>query len=216
MQHLSGFPAACKKSRVGGRLCQTAEVRVRLKKLLLSLFVLLGSGAYVWADRGWVAARDEADAKLAEADETTKPDSSAPAPTTGTATLPAVPGHPGVMSSPDDAIAALDQHTASLASAPTATGALHDGQYFGPQIDAYYGYVEVFIEVVGGQINSVRAQHVPRSSPTSRFLNSKAVPKLNKQVIRTQGAAVDVITGATLTSKAYAISLAGALQQARQ
>ena len=215
MQHLSGFPAACKKSRVGGRLCQSAVVRVRLKKLLLSLFVLLGSGAYVWADRGWVAARDEADAKLAEADETAKANASAP-PNAGTAALPAVPGHPGVMSSPDDTIVALDQHAASLATAPVAAGALHDGQYFGPQIDAYYGYVEVFIEVVGGQIDSVRAQHVPRSSPTSRFLNSKAVPKLNKQVIRTQGATVDVITGATLTSKAYAISLAGALQQARQ
>lgn len=188
-----------------------------MKKLLLSLFVLLGSGAYVWADRGWIAARDEAEAKLAEADETTKSDSTvAAAPKSDAVTAPATPGHPGVMSSPDDTIAALDQHTASLAAAPAATGALHDGQYFGPQIDAYYGYVEVFIEVVGGQIDSARAQHVPRSSPTSRFLNGKAVPKLNKQVIRTQGAAVDVITGATLTSKAYAISLAGALQQARQ
>ena len=199
-------------------------VHVRLKKLLLSLLVLLGSGAYVWAERGWLSAGDESDAKLAETEaaaadapaEPSAPTSPSSAPsaedTAQTATAhprPAVPA-------PDEAMAALDQHAASLAAAATNAGPLHDGQYFGPQIDAYYGYVEVFTEIQGGRIVSVRAQHVPRSSQTSRFLNSKAVPKLNKQVIRTQGTEVDVITGATLTSKAYAISLAGALQEARQ
>lgn len=100
-------------------------------------------------------------------------------------------------------------------AAGTTFGDLRDGEYKGPQSDAYYGYVEVRAVVKGGRLSQIVVIHVPKSSTTSRYLNERAIPKLRKQAVATQSAALDIITGATLSSKAFAQSLTAALQSAR-
>lgn len=105
-----------------------------------------------------------------------------------------------------------------LAEMPMAAGStfgeLKDGKYRGPQSDAYYGYVEVQAIVEDGHLAQVVVVHSPKSSPLSRSLSSKSLAKLKKQAVASQSAAVDIITGATLTSKAFAQSLTGALASA--
>jgi uncharacterized protein with FMN-binding domain len=105
-----------------------------------------------------------------------------------------------------------------LADMPMAAGStfgeLKDGKYPGPQSDAYYGYVEVQAVVKGGRLAQVVVVHAPKGSQTSQMLSSRSISKLKKQAVATQSAAVDIVTGATLTSKAFAQSLTGALASA--
>lgn len=99
-------------------------------------------------------------------------------------------------------------------AAGTTFGDLRDGEYRGPQSDAYYGYVEVKAVVKMGHLAQVVVVHAPKSSQTSRMLSTRSIPKLKKQAVAIQSAAIDIITGATLTSKAFALSLTGALASA--
>ncbi len=99
-------------------------------------------------------------------------------------------------------------------AAGTTFGELKDGKYRGPKSDAYYGYVEVQAIVTDGRLVQIVVIHAPKSSQTSQMLTTRAMPKLKKQAVATQSAAIDIVTGATLTSKAFAQSLTGALASA--
>lgn len=100
---------------------------------------------------------------------------------------------------------------------PTATpaGQYKDGTYDGPVVDAYYGNVQVEAIVRGGQITDVRFLDYPQDRRTSRFINQQAMPWLTQEAIQVQSANVDLISGATFTSQAFAMSLQSALQQAQ-
>ncbi len=91
---------------------------------------------------------------------------------------------------------------------------LRDGAYTGSRFDAYYGTVQVQANIQGGRLVSVDVLDFPRHSGTSRSINRQALPMLQSAVIQAQSARVDLISGATLTSKAYLRSLKGALRQA--
>jgi hypothetical protein len=49
-------------------------------------------------------------------------------------------------------------------------------------------------------------------SPKSAAINSQAIPLLRQETLQTQSAQVNVVSGATLTSEAYAQSLQAALK----
>jgi len=90
-----------------------------------------------------------------------------------------------------------------------------DGKYPGPSVNAYYGLVRVEAEIQGGRITSVSVLRYPSDRSTSRYINSRALPVLESEVVSAQSARVDIVTGATLTSTAYIRSLQSALSQAR-
>jgi uncharacterized protein with FMN-binding domain len=100
---------------------------------------------------------------------------------------------------------------------PTATpaGQYKDGTYDGPIVDAYYGNVQVEAVVQGGQITDVKFLDYPQDRRTSRFINQQAMPWLTQEALQVQSANVDLISGATFTSQAFAMSLQSALQQAQ-
>ena len=54
----------------------------------------------------------------------------------------------------------------------------------------------------------------PQDGHSSR-INEEAVPVLTQAAVAAQGASVDMVSGATWTSRSYATSLQGALDQAR-
>jgi uncharacterized protein with FMN-binding domain len=54
----------------------------------------------------------------------------------------------------------------------------------------------------------------PNHQRTSRSINRQALPLLQSEVISAQGTRVNIISGATLTSKAYLRSLKSALSKA--
>ncbi len=89
-----------------------------------------------------------------------------------------------------------------------------DGSYTGSQNDAYYGQVQVQVTVHGGRLVSVDAVRYPADRSTSRSINRQALPMLEREVIQAQSARVDLISGATLTSRAYVKSLGVALRKA--
>lgn len=88
---------------------------------------------------------------------------------------------------------------------------LHDGSFIGNTYDAYYGVVQVQATVKNGQLADVKALKFPNHSGESRSINRQALPMLQQQVVQAQTARVRIISGATLTSRAYIASLNDAL-----
>jgi uncharacterized protein with FMN-binding domain len=115
--------------------------------------------------------------------------------------------------------------TAASTAAPTGTSpplriaanqqTLHDGSYTGSLEDAYYGFLRVRLDVQGGRIAGVQVLRYPSDNPTSRYINSLALPYLKNEVISAQTAYVDMVSGATLSSIAFLRSTHMALRQAR-
>ena len=94
--------------------------------------------------------------------------------------------------------------------------ALKDGSYMGQAYDAYYGMVQVQATIQNGQIAAVKTLQSPDHRSTSRAINRRALPQLENEVIQAQTVRVNMISGATLTSRAYLHSLNTALKQAAQ
>lgn len=90
----------------------------------------------------------------------------------------------------------------------------HDGSYTGPAMDAYYGMLRVRVDVQGGRISAIHVLEYPSDNPTSRNINSQALPMLESEVIQAQNVFVYMISGATLSSNAFLRSTYYALQQA--
>ena len=94
--------------------------------------------------------------------------------------------------------------------------ALKDGSYLGQAYDAYYGMVQVQATIQNGQLAAVKTLQSPDHRSTSRAINRRALPQLENEVIQAQTVRVNMISGATLTSRAYLRSLNNALKQAAQ
>lgn len=101
---------------------------------------------------------------------------------------------------------------------PTATtkpqGKYQDGTYTGPVVDAFYGLVQVQAIVQNGRLSDVQFLKYPNDRRTSQRINSIAMPYLTQEAIQAQSAYINIISGATLTSEAFAMSLNNALNQA--
>jgi uncharacterized protein with FMN-binding domain len=96
-----------------------------------------------------------------------------------------------------------------------AAGRYKDGSYTGIEIDAFYGLVRVQMNVQNGKIASVKFLEYPNDRRTSVRINSFAVPRLQQEAVQVQSANVNMITGATLTSQAFMMSLQSAISQAQ-
>jgi len=68
--------------------------------------------------------------------------------------------------------------------------------------------------VQGGKLTDVQFLDYPHDRRTSQRINQQADPWLIQEAIQAQSANVDIISGATLTSQAFAQSLYTALNQA--
>ncbi|QKC80869.1 FMN-binding protein [Mesorhizobium sp. NZP2077] len=89
-----------------------------------------------------------------------------------------------------------------------------DGTYTGPVTDAYYGLIQIQASIQGGRLTALKVLRYPNDRRTSVSINRQALPMLRDEAISAQSANVDIISGATLTSRAFRQSLAGALKQA--
>ena len=102
----------------------------------------------------------------------------------------------------------------STASAKSSANGYSDGSYAGTDENAYYGRVQVQVNIAGGKISTVKVLDYPSDRRTSRSINSRALPMLAREVIKAQNARIDTVSGATLTSEAYIRSLGDALRKA--
>jgi uncharacterized protein with FMN-binding domain len=78
-------------------------------------------------------------------------------------------------------------------------------------VHTFYGYLKVEAVISGGALTEVRVPEYPAHDGTSRRINKVAVPYLAKSAVASGGAEVDAISGATITSRAFARSLEAAL-----
>lgn len=89
-----------------------------------------------------------------------------------------------------------------------------DGVYTGPAADAYYGIVRIQALVQDGRLAALKVLQYPSDRRTSIRINRQALPMLRDEAISAHDANVDIISGATLTSRAFIRSLGGALKKA--
>jgi uncharacterized protein with FMN-binding domain len=106
--------------------------------------------------------------------------------------------------------------TPAAPATATNTGAYKDGTYIGPEVDAYYGLVKVQAVIQQGKIANVQFLEYPNDRRTSVRINTYAVPALQQEAVQAQTANVDIVSGATLTSQAFSMSLQPALDQAKK
>jgi uncharacterized protein with FMN-binding domain len=120
----------------------------------------------------------------------------------------------GSQSSGGSASASPSASTAAGASSQPAASASPASQTLtGPVISYFYGTAQVQVTLVNGQITDVVALQLPAEGRSGRI--SQAVePMLRSEVLAAQSAQIDLISGATYTSEAYATSLQAALDQA--
>ncbi len=128
--------------------------------------------------------------------------------------FPSTSPTPGAVSSPTP----LGQPVSTPVSAPPTpkpSGQYRDGQYTGSSADAYYGNIQVAVSISGGKIADVTFLDYPHDRRTSVEINTQAMPYLKQEAIAAQSASVDIVSGASDSSRAFIQSLGSALAKAR-
>lgn len=117
----------------------------------------------------------------------------------------------------DSTINVPNTNTAPILSSDNVVkGNYIDGTYNGTVEDVFYGNVEVRAIVSGGNLVNVDVIQYPNDRDNSIKINAKAIPVLKRESISIQSADVDIVTGATQTSKGFKKSLESALAQAKK
>lgn len=98
-----------------------------------------------------------------------------------------------------------DPGTSGTGTSTTYTGAAQSTQF---------GDVQVEITVTDGQITDATAVSYPDRDRHDQQINGYAIPILEDETVAAQSAAIDLVSGATVTSRAYVGSLQDALDQA--
>lgn len=108
--------------------------------------------------------------------------------------------------------------TAAAGAAPTTTTPKSTSSatvtVTGSAAATRYGPVEVRITVSNGRVTAVEAVEYPTASARDRSINARAIPQLNSEAMIAQSARIDMVSGATYTSRGYLTSLQSALDQA--
>ena len=110
--------------------------------------------------------------------------------------------------------------TASNPGSPTPRSAAPttpspSGTYSGQDVQYRYGEIEVRIAVSDGRITGIDFPVESATDGRSQNINSQALPILTQEALSAQGVNIDVVSGATYTSDAFAQSLQSALAEER-
>ncbi len=94
-------------------------------------------------------------------------------------------------------------------------GKYKNGSYKGKISDAYYGNVQVETIITNGKLSHIKILDYPHNAKNSLYINSYALPILIKEAIHSQSAEINMVSGASATSPAFKESLASALIKAK-
>ncbi|HET9187399.1 MAG TPA: FMN-binding protein [Acidothermaceae bacterium] len=78
-----------------------------------------------------------------------------------------------------------------------------------------FGNVQVQVTVSNGKITKLVAVDYPNGDPRSYEISRYSIPVLGQEVLSTQGTSIDIVSGATYTTEAYAQSVQAALDKAK-
>jgi uncharacterized protein with FMN-binding domain len=86
--------------------------------------------------------------------------------------------------------------------------------YTGSVASTRWGDVQVTITVTNGKITDVQVPVYPNGNGRDQEINAYALPILRQETLQAQGASIDAVSGATVTSDGYLESLQAALDAA--
>lgn len=102
----------------------------------------------------------------------------------------------------------------SVSASDGSSGSGTSTTYTGAAQQTQFGDVQVEITVTDGQITDATAVSYPDRDRHDQQINGYAIPILEEETVAAQGAGIDLVSGATVTSRAYVGSLQDALDQA--
>lgn len=133
----------------------------------------------------------------------------------------AVVGQPAATAAAPISGATSGPASATASPVPMATGstgtssaAYVDGTVAGPVVSTRFGDVQVQVTISGGVVSDVAALQLPSGDRRSRQISQAAEPILRDEALTAQTAQIDLVSGATYTSRAYEQSLQAALDKA--
>ncbi len=147
------------------------------------------------------------------------PDGTLPARTTGAVAVvePATgttgDGTTGATAAPAPTTGATGATAAPAPATGSGSGAAAATTVNGPVVDTRYGPVQVELVVADGKISDVVALQLPTGRRSGQ-ISQAAAPILHDEALQAQSASIDLVSGATYTSDAYAQSLQAAIDQA--
>ncbi|MEU0818058.1 FMN-binding protein [Streptomyces mirabilis] len=124
------------------------------------------------------------------------------APSSGTTTTTEVAAPASTPSSPSSASSSSSSSSSPSSSASSSASRVVQGS----TVNTSKGAVQVEVTFEGDRISSVRMLQQPNHPQTTA-----AVPKLIQETLQAQSAAIDAVSGATITSDGYVTSLQAAL-----
>ena len=110
----------------------------------------------------------------------------------------------------------------TVVAAPATTGTPSSGAgttgtsstITGSVAQTRWGPVQVTLTVANGSITAVDVPQYPDGNHRDQEINADALPVLKQETLSAQGADIDMVSGATVTSEGYLQSLQRALDQA--
>jgi uncharacterized protein with FMN-binding domain len=78
-----------------------------------------------------------------------------------------------------------------------------------------FSYMEVRATLTGGELTKVETVDLSGTGARTQAINARAEPILREEALRAGSAHVDLVTGATYTSRSYLKSLQSAIDKAR-
>ena len=97
---------------------------------------------------------------------------------------------------------------------PAMAVVLKDGTYTGNTTSSMYGPAQAQIIITAGKITDVNFLQYPSDRAASLRKSQMAMPVVKQEVIQSQSANVDTVSGATQTSESFIQSISSALSQA--
>jgi uncharacterized protein with FMN-binding domain len=134
-------------------------------------------------------------------------------PTLSTAAAHAT-GSTGATTTPDAASSSSSGGSSSPSGASSSSGSSTGTKTAtGDAIDTQYGDAQVKVTVTDGKITDVTALQLQGNDPKSVQISWGAEPSLRASALQKQSAAIDAVSGATVTSASYEASLQSALDK---
>ncbi len=138
--------------------------------------------------------------------------SSASTPPVAASTGPSAASAPPSGSSASAASGSSGSGSSSTGQSASAT--LKSGTFTGSTVQIPFGNVQVQVTIKGGKITDVQPLQMPTAHARSQMISQYVAPMLLQEVLQVQTAQINLVSGATYTSEAYAQSLQAALDQA--
>jgi len=133
----------------------------------------------------------------------------------GTAvTTAALPPQPAQPTHPATTAKSTTSATPPTPVASAAPAGVKNGSFSGDAVQTPYGVVQVEAVVSGGKLIDVIPLSLTDTGSLSTEIDNQAVPMLKSEVLASQTAKVNAISGATYTSQGYLTSLQAALDAA--